>query len=92
MDEDARVFRSRTPDALGVGDEVGREVAGSNSHAFDDFEGGLHGLDPSTVMTPSLPTFFMASAMMLLIWRSLLAEMVPYLGDDVTLDVPCAAS
>src|SRR6202171_844262 len=33
--------------------------------------------DSSTVMTPSLPTFFMASAMMLPICRSLLAEIVP---------------
>src|SRR2546428_19279 len=34
-------------------------------------------LDSSTVMTPSLPTFFMASAMMPPICLSLLAEMVP---------------
>src|SRR6267154_1705056 len=33
--------------------------------------------DSSTVMTPSLPTFFMASAMMPPICLSLLAEMVP---------------
>ena len=31
----------------------------------------------STVMTPSLPTFFMASAMMVPIAESLFAEMVP---------------
>ena len=34
-------------------------------------------LDSSTVMTPSLPTFFIASAMMLPMVGSLLAEMVP---------------
>ena len=34
-------------------------------------------LDSSTVMTPSLPTFFMASAMMLPMVESLLAEIVP---------------
>ncbi len=34
-------------------------------------------LDSSTVMTPSLPTFFMASAMMLPMVLSLLAEIVP---------------
>src|SRR6266481_7590180 len=34
-------------------------------------------LDSSTVMTPSLPTFFMASAMMPPICLSLLAEIVP---------------
>ncbi len=33
--------------------------------------------DSSTVMTPSLPTFSMASAMILPIVESLLAEMVP---------------
>ena len=33
--------------------------------------------DSSTVMTPSLPTFFIASAMMLPMVASLLAEMVP---------------
>src|SRR5947209_11701661 len=34
-------------------------------------------LDSSTVITPSLPTFFIASAMMLPIVASLLAEIVP---------------
>src|SRR5580765_5589954 len=34
-------------------------------------------LDSSTVITPSLPTFFIASAMMLPMVESLLAEMVP---------------
>ena len=34
-------------------------------------------LDSSTVMTPSLPTFFIASAMMLPMVASPLAEMVP---------------
>src|SRR5579871_6248236 len=34
-------------------------------------------LDSSTVMTPSLPTFFMASAMMRPMVSSLFAEMVP---------------
>src|SRR6266403_610264 len=33
--------------------------------------------DSSTVMTPSLPTFFMASAMILPMVSSLLAELVP---------------
>ncbi len=34
-------------------------------------------LDSSTVITPSLPTFFIASAMMLPMVLSLLAEIVP---------------
>ena len=34
-------------------------------------------LDSSTVITPSLPTFFMDSAMMLPMVASLLAEIVP---------------
>src|SRR5712692_5336068 len=43
VDEDANVFEDAFH-ALGVGDEVGREVAAVKLHAFDYFEGGLHRL------------------------------------------------
>jgi hypothetical protein len=62
---------------LGVGDQVGREVAAVELHAFDDFESVSAVLDSSMVMTPSLPTFSMASAISLPMASSLLAEMVP---------------
>jgi len=45
---------------VGVGDEVGREVAAVELHAFDDFESVSAVLASSTVMTPSLPTFCIA--------------------------------
>ncbi len=43
MDEDADIFECAFH-AIGVGNEVGREVAAVELHAFHDFEGGLHGL------------------------------------------------
>src|SRR6267154_601393 len=43
VDEDANVLEDAFH-ALGVGDEVGGEVAAVELHAFDDFEGGLHRL------------------------------------------------
>jgi hypothetical protein len=55
---------SSTTHLVGVGDEVGREVAAVELHAFDDVELGLEALASSTVMTPSLPTFSIASAIM----------------------------
>ena len=41
VDQDDRVLEHDFH-ALGVGDEVGREVAAVELHAFDDFERGLH--------------------------------------------------
>src|SRR5215469_14216202 len=43
VDEDADVFEGAFH-AIGIGNEVGREVAAVKLHAFHDFEGGLHGL------------------------------------------------
>jgi len=63
MDKDADVFEDAFH-ALGVGDEVGGEVAAVKLHAFDYFEGGLHRLGFLDGNDPSFPTFFMASAMM----------------------------
>ena len=51
---------SRAPlPALGIGDEVGREVAAVELHA-STFERGLHDFASSTVMTRPLPTFSIA--------------------------------
>ena len=41
---------------LCVGDEVRREIAAVELHAFDDVQFGVRLLASSTVMTPSLPT------------------------------------
>ncbi len=60
-----------------VGDEVGRQVAAVELHAFDDFELGFGVLAFFTVMTPSLPTFCIASAMSRPICFSPFAEIVP---------------
>ena len=43
MDQDDGVFENGFH-ALGIGDEVGREVAAVELHAFDDFQLGLHRL------------------------------------------------
>ena len=43
VDQDAGVFEHGLH-ALGIGDEVGGEVAAVELHAFDHFERGLHGL------------------------------------------------
>ena len=75
--QDVGVFQLG-PHLLGVGDEVGREVAAVELHAFDDVELGLESaLASSTVITPSLPTFSIASAIMSPISVSPLAEIVP---------------
>jgi hypothetical protein len=60
-----------------VVDEIGREVATVKLHAFDDVEFVFEDLPSSTVITPSLPTFSIASAMILPIDSSLLAEIEP---------------
>ncbi len=72
--------------ALGVGDEVGREIALVELHAFDDFEAWSRcDLASSTVMVPSLPTLSIASAMISPIVR------VPVGGDggDLLDFLPC---
>src|SRR5262249_37344284 len=62
---------------LRVRDEVGRQVAAVELHAFHDLELGLRRLDSSSaVMTPSPPTFSMASATRSPMVASLWAEMV----------------
>jgi hypothetical protein len=62
VDQDVRVFEFDRH-LVRVGDEVGAEVAAVELHAFDDVELGFEPLASSTVMTPSLPTFSIASAM-----------------------------
>ena len=42
VDQDADIFEHALH-ALGIGDEVGREVAAVELHAFDHFERGFHG-------------------------------------------------
>jgi hypothetical protein len=54
---------------------VGRDVAAVELHALDHFELSLEALASSTVIIPSLPTFFIASAMNLPISESPFAEM-----------------
>jgi hypothetical protein len=68
---------SRIADCFsGVVDEVRPQVAAVKLHAFNHVELGLD-LPSSTVMTPSLPTLSMASAMILPMVSSLLAEIEP---------------
>jgi hypothetical protein len=63
---------------LAAGDEIGREVALVGLDPLDDVESSVSAvLASSTVITPSLPTFFVASAMILPIALSPLAEIVP---------------
>ena len=63
---------------LGIGDEVGREVAAVELHALDDRRPRCRAiLASSTVITPSLPTFCIAWAIILPILLSPLDEMVP---------------
>ena len=76
MDEDIGILELRHH-LLGVGDEIGREIAAVELHAFDDVELGLGVFASSTVMTPSLPTFFIASEIILPIVLSPLAATVP---------------
>ena len=76
VDQDVGIFEHALH-ALRIADEVGREVAAVELHTFDGLEFGDMVFDSSTVMTPSLPTFFIASAMVLPMVASPLAEMVP---------------
>jgi len=62
---------------VGVGDEVGRDVAAVELHAFDDLEFGLERLGFFNRDDALVPTFFMASERNLPISASPLAEMVP---------------
>ena len=85
----------REPDPVALGssfcaDEVGRDVAAVELHATTSSSVSSD-LASSTVMTPSLPTFFMASERNLPISASPLAEMVPtwtISSLEVTLAVP----
>ena len=79
VDEDVAVVEDRLH-ALRIGDEVGRQVAAVNrTMRMPSTTSSVDSIDlaSSTVMTPSLPTFSMASAIMLPIVSSPLAEMVP---------------
>jgi hypothetical protein len=63
---------------LAAGDEIGREVAPVGLDPLDDVESSVSAvLASSTVITPALPTFFVASAISLPIALSPLAEIVP---------------
>ena len=63
VDQDQRLFDDDFH-ALRIGDEVGREVAAIELHALDDVERSVSiDFASSTVITPSLPTFSIASAM-----------------------------
>ena len=62
---------------LGIGHEIRADIAAVELHALDDVELGLERFASSTVMTPSLPTFCIASAIIRPISWSLLAETVP---------------
>ena len=75
VDEDVRIFEIAFH-LLRVGDEVRRQVAAVELHAFDELVVVSVVLPSSTVMTPSLPTLSIASAMILPISMSLLAAMV----------------
>jgi len=75
VDEDVDVFELALH-LLRVGDEVGAEIAAIELHALDELGVVSRVLPSSTVMTPSLPTLSMASAMMRPISSSLLAAML----------------
>jgi hypothetical protein len=63
---------------LAADDEIGREVAPVGLDPLDDVESSVSAvLASSTVITPALPTFFVASAISLPIALSPLAEIVP---------------
>jgi hypothetical protein len=63
--------------AVGVGDEVRRKIAAVELHSLDNLEQRVHRLRLSTVMTPSLPTLSIASAMIVPIVLSPFADTVP---------------
>src|SRR5262249_4761961 len=76
VDQDIRILHL-DPHLVSVGDEIGRDVAAVELHALDHFELGLERLCFLNLITPSLPTFFIASAMKRPISASPLAEIVP---------------
>src|SRR5713226_5385397 len=86
MDQDAHVLED-TFHALGVGDEVGGEVAAVELHAFDYFEGRLHRLGfldgDDTILADLLHGFRDDAADLLVIVGGDGAN----LGDHVALDV-----
>ena len=76
VDQDVGVFELALH-LLRVGDEVRRQVAAVELHALDELVVRSRCVLPSsTVMTPSLPTLSIASAMILPISASLLAATV----------------
>src|SRR4029450_7881050 len=76
IDQNIRVFHFN-PHLVGVGNEVGRDVAAVELHTLDHFELGLERLRLLDGDNPSLPTFFIASAIKRPISASPLAEIVP---------------
>ena len=76
VDEDVGVLEDGLH-LLRIGDEVLRDVAAVELHALDRLERRLDAARFSTVITPSLPTFSIASEIRLPISVSLLAEMAP---------------
>ena len=86
MIEDERVFEHAFH-ALGIGDEVRREIAAVKLHAFDYFEGGLHRLGffdgDDAILADLLHGFGNDSADLLVI----VGGNGPDLGNHVALDV-----
>src|SRR5436309_527309 len=86
VDEDANVLEDAFH-ALGIGDEVGGEVAAVKLHAFDYFEGRLHGLGfldgDDAILADLLHGFGDDAADLLVIVRGNGAN----LGDHFALDV-----
>ncbi len=76
LDQDEGLFHF-AGHTLGIGNEVRREVTTVELHTFDDVEGSVQAFGFFNSDDASLPTLFMASAMMLPMVASLLAEMVP---------------
>ena len=65
------------PHLVSIGDEVGPDVAAVELHAIEDVQLRFERLCLFDLITPSLPTFFIASARKRPISASPLAEMVP---------------
>jgi hypothetical protein len=61
VDQDVGVFHLN-PHLVGVGNEVGRDVAAVELHALDHVSSVSSDFASSTVITPSLPTFCIAFA------------------------------